>query len=137
MVCLLLFKDAEFYGYHRVTFYANRAERGTQLLQQPDVITTSIEEVSSSAKPVVRQLRKFPKRIKKLIEMLPYQEACCHIFIIFSRILLSGVFCAFLSDFLSNFFQVNEEEASLFDMLWLLLASVVFVPIFQKIPGGS
>jgi len=33
--------------------------------------------------------------------------------------------------------QVNEEEASLFDMLWLLLASVVFVPIFQKIPGGN
>ncbi|XP_058764846.1 K(+) efflux antiporter 2, chloroplastic-like [Vicia villosa] len=33
--------------------------------------------------------------------------------------------------------EVNEEEASLFDMLWLLLASVIFVPIFQKIPGGS
>jgi Kef-type K+ transport system membrane component KefB len=32
---------------------------------------------------------------------------------------------------------VNEEEASLFDVLWLLLASVIFVPIFQKIPGGS
>ncbi|KAL8166971.1 hypothetical protein V2J09_008470 [Rumex salicifolius] len=32
---------------------------------------------------------------------------------------------------------VNAEEASLFDMLWLLLASVIFVPIFQKIPGGS
>ncbi|KAF4386740.1 hypothetical protein F8388_006695 [Cannabis sativa] len=67
-----------------VTFYSNRAERGAQLLQQPDVITSSIEEVSLSAKPIV-----------------------------------------------------NEEEASLFDMLWLLLASVVFVPIFQKIPGGS
>lgn len=33
--------------------------------------------------------------------------------------------------------QINEEEASLFDMLWLLLASVIFVPIFQKIPGGK
>ena len=32
--------------------------------------------------------------------------------------------------------QLNEEETSLFDVLWLLLASVVFVPIFQKIPGG-
>ncbi|KAH1130083.1 hypothetical protein J1N35_001461 [Gossypium stocksii] len=32
---------------------------------------------------------------------------------------------------------MNEEEASLFDVLWLLLASVTFVPIFQKIPGGS
>ncbi|KAI4369894.1 hypothetical protein MLD38_018289 [Melastoma candidum] len=33
--------------------------------------------------------------------------------------------------------EVNEEEASLLDMLWLLLASVAFVPVFQKIPGGS
>jgi len=33
--------------------------------------------------------------------------------------------------------QVNEEEASLFDILYLLLASVIFVPLFQKIPGGE
>nr|KJB09842.1 hypothetical protein B456_001G170200 [Gossypium raimondii] len=33
--------------------------------------------------------------------------------------------------------EMNVEEASLFDVLWLLLASVIFVPIFQKIPGGS
>lgn len=33
--------------------------------------------------------------------------------------------------------EVNEEEASLFDVLWLLLASVIFVPIFQRLPGGS
>ncbi|XP_022757268.1 K(+) efflux antiporter 2, chloroplastic-like isoform X2 [Durio zibethinus] len=89
-----------------VVFYANRAERSAQLLQQPDVITTGIEEVSSSAKPLVRQIQKFPKRLKKLVAMLPHQE-------------------------------MNEEEASLFDVLWLLLASVIFVPIFQKIPGGS
>ncbi|XWS77073.1 hypothetical protein CRYUN_Cryun01aG0231200 [Craigia yunnanensis] len=89
-----------------VAFYANRAERSAQLLQQPDVITTSIEEVSSNAKPLMRQIQKFPKRLKKLVAMLPHQE-------------------------------MNEEEASLFDVLWLLLASVIFVPIFQKIPGGS
>ncbi|XP_068329968.1 K(+) efflux antiporter 2, chloroplastic-like isoform X1 [Pyrus communis] len=89
-----------------LTFYANRVERATQLLQQPDVITTSIEEVSSTAKPLVRELQKLPRRIKKLIDMIPHQE-------------------------------VNEEEASLFDMLWLLLASVIFVPVFQRIPGGS
>ncbi|KAM2157162.1 hypothetical protein ACFX1R_042766 [Malus domestica] len=89
-----------------LTFYANRVERATQLLQQPDVITTSIEEVSSSAKPLVRELQKLPRRIKKLIDMIPHQE-------------------------------VNAEEASLFDMLWLLLASVIFVPVFQRIPGGS
>lgn len=89
-----------------VTFYANRIERNSQLLQQSDVITTSIEEVSSSAKPMIRQIRKLPRRIKKLISMIPHQE-------------------------------INEEEASLFDVLWLLLASVIFVPIFQKIPGGS
>ncbi|KAF7138896.1 hypothetical protein RHSIM_Rhsim07G0018000 [Rhododendron simsii] len=67
-----------------IAFYVNRSERIGQLFLQPDVITTSIDEVSSNAKPLV-----------------------------------------------------NEEEASLFDMLWLLLASVIFVPMFQKIPGGS
>ncbi|KAK4857781.1 hypothetical protein QYF36_006242 [Acer negundo] len=75
----------------------------------PDVIsitiTTSIEEVSSNAKPIIRQIQKAPKRIKKLLDMLFQQE-------------------------------VNEEEASLFDMFWLLLASVMFVPLFQKIPYG-
>ncbi|XP_054780971.1 K(+) efflux antiporter 2, chloroplastic-like isoform X2 [Prosopis cineraria] len=87
-------------------FFANRGERNSQLFQQPEVIPSSVEEVSSSAKPLVRQLQKLPKRIKKIIASLPQQE-------------------------------VNEEEASLLDMLWLLLASVIFVPIFQKIPGGS
>ncbi|KAI8545158.1 hypothetical protein RHMOL_Rhmol07G0020600 [Rhododendron molle] len=67
-----------------IAFYVNRSERIGQLFLQPDIITTSIDEVSSNAKPLV-----------------------------------------------------NEEEASLFDMLWLLLASVIFVPMFQKIPGGS
>ncbi|KAM7476395.1 hypothetical protein LguiB_023638 [Lonicera macranthoides] len=67
-----------------IAFYANQAERVNQLFQQPDIITTSIDEVSSTAKPLI-----------------------------------------------------NEEEASLFDMVWLLLGSVIFVPLFQKIPGGS
>ncbi|GAU50279.1 hypothetical protein TSUD_349290 [Trifolium subterraneum] len=88
------------------TFYSNRAERSSQLLQQPEVISTTVEEVSSSAKPLVRQLQELPNRIKKAIASLPDQE-------------------------------VNDEEASLLDMLWLLLASVIFVPLFQKIPGGS
>ncbi|XP_057754495.1 K(+) efflux antiporter 2, chloroplastic-like isoform X1 [Arachis stenosperma] len=89
-----------------VAFYANRGERTAQLLQQPEVIVTSVEEASSSAKPLVKQLKKLSKKIKKIIASLPQQE-------------------------------VNEEEASLFDVLWLLLASVIFVPIFQKLPGGS
>uniref|UniRef100_A0A0D3G1W0 DNA mismatch repair protein MSH3 n=1 Tax=Oryza barthii TaxID=65489 RepID=A0A0D3G1W0_9ORYZ len=74
-------------------FFLNRAEKSSQLFQQQE-ITTSIEEVTSTAKPIVREMRKIPQR-------------------------------------------VNEEEASLFDILYLLLASVVFVPLFQKIPGGS
>ncbi|RRT77448.1 hypothetical protein B296_00028604 [Ensete ventricosum] len=51
---------------------SNRVERTSQLLHQPDAI--SIEEVASSAKPVVRAIRKIPKRLKKLIELLPQQE---------------------------------------------------------------
>ncbi|CAK9180059.1 unnamed protein product [Ilex paraguariensis] len=89
-----------------VAFYASRKGTIGQLFQQPDIITTSIDEVSSNTKPLVQQIRKFPKKIKELMEMLPHQE-------------------------------INEEEASLFDILWLLLASVIMVPIFQKIPGGS
>lgn len=89
-----------------IAFYVNRSERISRSFQPPDIITTSIDEVSTNARPLVRQIRKLPKKLKTLMEMLPHQE-------------------------------INEEEASLFDMLWLLLASVVFVPIFQKIPGGS
>ncbi|GAB2271680.1 hypothetical protein Dimus_006510 [Dionaea muscipula] len=90
-----------------IMHYFNRSGMLTSLVQQPDVITTSIEEASSNAKPLIRQIQKLPKRLKKLIQSLPQQE------------------------------QINEEEASLFDVLWLLLASVIFVPLFQKIPGGS
>nr|GMD34760.1 K(+) efflux antiporter 2, chloroplastic [Ipomoea batatas] len=89
-----------------IFFYINRAEQISKLFQQPDAITTSIDEVSINTKPLVRQIKKLPLKIKKLMDKLPHQE-------------------------------VNEEEASLLDMLWLLLASVVFVPLFQKIPGGS
>lgn len=44
------------------------------MLQQPDIITTGIEEVTSTAKPLFREIRRFPKRVKKLIEMLPQTE---------------------------------------------------------------
>ncbi|MED6221502.1 K(+) efflux antiporter 2, chloroplastic, partial [Stylosanthes scabra] len=88
-----------------ISFYASRSERSSQLLQKPELITTTAEEVSTSAKPLVRHLQNLPTRIKNII--------------------------ASLSDH-----EVDEEEASLFDMLWLLLASVIFVPMFQKIPGA-
>ncbi|CAM6018307.1 unnamed protein product [Sphagnum balticum] len=86
-------------------FYLNKSmEKRAQLLQPPEM-TTSIE-VKESARPLIKEIQRIPRRLKKLIAKLPQQE-------------------------------VNEEEASLFDVLWLLLASVIFVPIFQKIPGGS
>ncbi|KAL1828571.1 hypothetical protein DCAR_0207809 [Daucus carota subsp. sativus] len=89
-----------------VTFYTTRTERVSQIFQQTDIMATSIDEVSLNTKPLFRQLRKLPKKIKNLMDKFPHQE-------------------------------INEEEASLFDVLWLLLASVIFVPLFQKIPGGS
>ncbi|KAL6960816.1 hypothetical protein U1Q18_038580 [Sarracenia purpurea var. burkii] len=87
----------------RIAVYVPRAERISHIFLQPDIITTSIDEVSSNAKPLVHQMQEFPNRVKKLVEMFPHQE-------------------------------VNEEETSLFDMLWLLLASVEFVPIFKRTP---
>ncbi|CAN1237006.1 K(+) efflux antiporter 2, chloroplastic [Linum grandiflorum] len=83
----------------------NRVDR-SQMLQRSEIVTSSIEEVFSSAKPLIVHIEKLPKKVKQLLAKLPHQE-------------------------------INEEEASLIDMLWLLLASVIFVPIFQKIPGGS
>ncbi|XLR62430.1 hypothetical protein S83_013102 [Arachis hypogaea] len=47
-----------------VAFYANRGERTAQLLQQPEVIVTSVKEASSNAKPLVKQLKKLPKKNK-------------------------------------------------------------------------
>ncbi|KAG6474394.1 hypothetical protein ZIOFF_068329 [Zingiber officinale] len=93
--------------YHyciRALFISDRAERTSQLVQQPDTIT--IEEVASSSKPMSRAIRIITNKIKKLIQLLPQQE-------------------------------INREEVSLFDMLWLLPTSVIFVPAFQKIPGGN
>ncbi|KAJ3693003.1 hypothetical protein LUZ60_012098 [Juncus effusus] len=87
-------------------FVINRAERNVQLIPQTDNIVTGIEEAASSTEPVVRALRKLPRRIKKLIDKMPRQE-------------------------------LKEGEKSLLDILCLLLASVIFVPAFQKIPGGS
>ncbi|KAJ1694450.1 hypothetical protein LUZ63_011148 [Rhynchospora breviuscula] len=86
-------------------FIINRAEKNAQYISQPDIVT-GIEEVTSTTGPVVKAIRKFPKRIKRLIEQIPHQE-------------------------------LKEGEASLLDVLSLLLASVIFVPIFQRIPGGS
>lgn len=59
---------------YRRAFFFIRAEKSSQLFQQPGITTTSIEEVTSTAKPIVREIRKLPQRIKKLIELLPHQE---------------------------------------------------------------
>lgn len=68
---------------HRAIFLNNQAEKNSQLLQQPDIIP-SIEEVTSTAKPVVREIRRLPRRLKNLIAQLPHQEvdACfiCNFF---------------------------------------------------------
>lgn len=58
---------------HRVFFLNNRAEKNSHLLYQPDIVT-EIEEVASTAKPVVRAIKRIPKRLRKLIELLPQEE---------------------------------------------------------------
>lgn len=86
-------------------YLKNRISYPAQLAERTEVVT-SFEEVTTSARPVMRELQKLPRKLQSALEKIPQQE-------------------------------VNGEEASLFDVLWLLLASVIFVPIFQKLPGGS
>ena len=59
----------------RAMIYINRGERIKQLYQQPDIITTGVDEVSTTAKPLVREIKKLPTKLKKLMEMIPHQEA--------------------------------------------------------------
>ncbi|CAN1308710.1 K(+) efflux antiporter 2, chloroplastic [Linum perenne] len=59
-----------------VALYSNRVDRSFQMLQQSEFITSSIEEVSSSAKPLIVHIKKFPKKVKQLLAELPQQEAC-------------------------------------------------------------
>ncbi|KAH9604106.1 hypothetical protein KSS87_010446 [Heliosperma pusillum] len=59
-----------------VTYFSNRGEKAGLLLQQPDAITTSVEEIQSNAKPLIRQIQKLPTTLKMLIEKIPHQEAC-------------------------------------------------------------
>ncbi|KAL6998198.1 hypothetical protein U1Q18_008325 [Sarracenia purpurea var. burkii] len=54
--------------------YVTRAERICPIFLRPDIMATSIDEVSSNVKPLVRQMRESPNRVKKLVEMLPQQE---------------------------------------------------------------
>lgn len=46
------------------------------MIPQPDVVTISTDDVSLDTKPLFQQLRKLPKRVKKLISQIPHQEAC-------------------------------------------------------------
>ncbi|CAN1131404.1 K(+) efflux antiporter 2, chloroplastic [Linum perenne] len=90
-----------------VAFYTNRLDRSSQMLLQQPGIATSTVE------EVPSDAKPMIVQVKKLSKKV--------------KQLLAKI----------PHQEIKEEEASLFDMLWLLLASVVFVPIFQKIPGGS
>lgn len=67
------------YLYDSFAFYAKREGRIGKFFQQPNIVATSMDEVSSNAAPLVRQIKKLPERAKKLIEMLPHQEVCCSV----------------------------------------------------------
>ncbi|CAI9292199.1 unnamed protein product [Lactuca saligna] len=97
--------------------YAKQEKRIGKLFQQPDIITTSIDQqpdfITSTIDDVSSKAQPLVRQIRKLPEKVKK-----------------------LIELLPHQ-EINEEEASLFDVLWLLLGSVIFVPIFQKLPGGS
>jgi hypothetical protein len=59
----------------RAVYLNNRMER-MALTMEPTGIVTGIEEVTFTARPLVRELRKIPKRVKSLVEKLPHLEVC-------------------------------------------------------------
>ncbi|KAI3711378.1 hypothetical protein L2E82_41418 [Cichorium intybus] len=97
--------------------YAKQEKRIGKLFQQPDIITTTIDQqpdiITTTIDDVSLKAQPLVRQIKQLPEKVKK-----------------------LIELLPHQ-EINEEEASLFDVLWLLLGSVIFVPIFQKLPGGS
>lgn len=59
----------------RISYYNLRGEKIAQIFQQPDITTTSTGDVSTTTGTFVRNIRKLPNKIKKLMELLPHQEA--------------------------------------------------------------
>ena len=59
----------------RIAYYNHRGEKVAQFFQQPGIIATSIDEVSTTTRPLVRNIRKLPNEIKKLMDFLPHQQA--------------------------------------------------------------
>ncbi|THG15669.1 hypothetical protein TEA_011585 [Camellia sinensis var. sinensis] len=98
-----------------IAFYTNRVERINQLFLQPDISTAGIDEVSSNTKPLIRQIRKLPKRVKKLMEMIPYQEACSPVLGYLTAVILIGPYG------LSIIHHVHETKAiAEFEVVFLM-----------------
>lgn len=57
------------------------------LFQQPDNITTTIDELTLIEKPVVHQIRKVSRKIRNLLEKLPHQEVDTYFAILFISVL--------------------------------------------------
>ena len=62
----------------RGVYLNNRMEKRA-LLSEPPPTTTSIE-VQQGGRPLLKEIQKIPKRVKKLIAKLPYQEVALSVF---------------------------------------------------------
>jgi hypothetical protein len=51
----------------------NRIEQQPQVYERTEFITT-FEEVTTSAKPLMQELKKLPKTVKSILEKIPHQE---------------------------------------------------------------
>ena len=64
-------------------YYLNSQMEKRALLAQPPEVTRSIQEIKLSARPLVSEIRKLPRRLKQAVHQVPHQEVRNHCLIDF------------------------------------------------------
>jgi hypothetical protein len=55
-------------------YYLNSQMEKRALLAQPPEVTTSIQEIKLSARPLISEIRKLSRRVKQAVHQVPHQE---------------------------------------------------------------
>lgn len=55
-------------------YYLNNQMEKRALLAQPPEVTTSIQEIKLSARPLMSEIQKLSGRVKQVVQTVPHQE---------------------------------------------------------------